>query len=310
MTRPFRFGVQLSQPIPGSSWGDTARRIEQLGWSTLVMPDHFEDQLAVGPALAVAAEATSALRLGALVFGNDYRHPVVLAKDMATLDVLSDGRMELGLGAGWMRSDYEQAGMAYDRPGVRIDRMLESLAVIRGCFGDGPFDHDGAHYTIRGLDGLPKPVQTPPPVLIGGGGRRMLGIAAREADIVAVTANLAAGEVGPDAIADVTASRFDEKLGWVRDAAADRIDDIELNVLVMSAQVTDDRDAALEGTAALFGMTPAAVAESPILLIGTPAQIADDLRARRERWGFSYVVVQGHDAAEALAPVVAELTGT
>ena len=131
-----------------------------------------------------------------------------------------------------------------------------------------------------------------------------------KADIVAVTANLAAGEVGPDAIADVTAERFDEKLGWVRDAAGDRFDALELNVLVMSAQLTDDRDTAREATAALFGMTPDAVAESPILLMGTPAQIADDLRARRERWGFSYVVVQGHDTAEALAPVVAELTGT
>ncbi len=310
MARPFRFGIQLSGPAPGSTWGETARRLEGGGWSTLVMPDHFEDQLAVGPALAAAAEATSTLRLGALVFGNDYRHPVLLAKDMATLDVLSDGRMELGLGAGWLRTDYEQAGMSYDEPGVRIDRMLESLEIIRGLFGEGPVDFQGTHYRIRGLDGRPKPVQSPPPILIGGGGRRMLGIAAREADIVGVTANLRSGEVGPDSIADVTAERFDEKIGWVRDAAGSRFDGIELQCLVMSTQPTDDRTAAVEGTAAIFGMEPGIVAESPILLFGTPEEMAETLRERRERWGFSYVVVQGHETIDAFAPVVAELSGT
>jgi probable F420-dependent oxidoreductase len=310
MTHPFRFGIQLTQPLPGAGWGDTARRLEDLGWSTLVMPDHFEDQLAVGPALAAAAEATTTLRLGALVLGNDYRHPVVLAKEMATLDVLSGGRMELGLGAGWMRTDYEKAGMAYDRPGIRIERMLESLTVIRGLFGDGPVDFAGEHYTITGMDGWPKPIQSSPPVLIGGGGRRMLGIAAREADIVGVTANLKAGEVGADAIADITAERFDEKLDWVGHAAGDRLDQIELNVLVMSTQVTDDGAKAIEDTAAMFGLAAEAVAATPILLIGSTSEILDMLHERRERWGFSYVVVQDHAAIEAMAPVVAELTGT
>ncbi|MFV2038797.1 MAG: TIGR03621 family F420-dependent LLM class oxidoreductase [Acidimicrobiales bacterium] len=310
MVHPFRFGIQLTGPAPGLTWGDTARKLEDTGWSTLVMPDHFGDQLAVAPALAVAAEATTSLRLGALVFGNDYRHPVVLAKDMATLDVVSEGRMELGLGAGWMRTDYDQAGMSYDRPGQRIERMLESLAVIRGMFATGPFDFAGEHYTITAMEGWPKPVQASPPLLIGGGARRMLGVAAREADIVGVTANLSAGEVGADAIADITAERFDEKLTWVREAAGDRFDHIELNVLVMSTQVTDDRAAAIEGTAALFGMPPEAVAETPILLIGSTAEIVDTLLERRERWGFSYVIVQDHDSIDALAPVVAELTGT
>lgn len=310
MTHPFRFGLQLTAPAPGMSWADTARKLEDTGWSSLVMPDHFEDQLAVGPALAVAAEATSTLRLGALVFGNDYRHPVVLAKEMATLDVLSDGRMEFGLGAGWMRTDYDKAGMVYDRPGVRIDRMLESLEIIRGLFGDGPVDFAGEHYTISGLNGLPKPVQSPPPVLIGGGGKRVLSIAGREADIVGVTANLRAGEVGPDALEDTTVERFDEKLGWVRAAAGDRFDDIELQVLVMSTQVTDDRTTALEGTGAVFGLSPEATAAMPMLLIGSAGEIAETLQERRERWGFSYVVVQDHATIDALAPVVAELTGT
>ncbi len=310
MTHSFRFGIQLDSAAPGLTWADTVRRVEDLGWSSLMMPDHFEEQLAVAPALAVAAEVTSSLRLGALVFGNDYRHPVVLAKDMATLDVLSGGRMEFGLGAGWMRSDYEKAGLAYDRPGLRIERMVESLAIIRSLFGDGPVDFDGDHYTITGLEGFPKPVQSPPPVVIGGGGKRMLGVAAREADIVAITANLRAGEIGADTISDVTGERFDEKLRWVRDAAGDRFDSIELSTLVFSTQLTTDRAEAVEGTAALFGMSAEAVAEAPAVLIGTPNEMIETLQARRERWGFSYVVMQGHDTVEALAPVVAELSGT
>ena len=242
------------------------------------MPDHFEDQLAVAPALAVAANATSTLRMGALVFGNDYRHPVVLAKDMATLDVLSDGRMEFGIGAGWMRTDYEAAGMSYDRPGERIDRMLESIEIIRGLFGDGPVDFAGEHYTITGLEGLPKPVQSPPPLLIGGGGKRMLTIAAEQADIVGVTANLKAGEIGADAVADITPARFDEKLQWVRDAAGDRMNDIELNCLVMSTQVVADREAAITGTAAMFGFDRADADATPILLIGSPDEIVGPTR--------------------------------
>lgn len=310
MTRPFRFGLQINSASPGLTWADTARQVEELGFSTLVMPDHFEDQLAVAPALAVAAAATTTLRVGALVFGNDYRHPVVLAKDMATLDVLSDGRMEFGIGAGWMRTDYDAAGMSYDRPGERIDRMLESIEIIRGLFADGPVDFAGEHYTISGFEGLPKPVQSPPPLLIGGGGKRMLTIAAQQADIVGITANLRAGEVGPDAVADITPAKFDEKLAWVRDAAGERLDDIELNCLVMSTQVVDDRDAALAGTAALFGFDAADAAHTPILLVGSPDEIAGQLEERRERWGFSYVIVQGLDTAVALEPVVARLAGT
>lgn len=310
MPHPFRFGVQLVHPLPGATWGETARQVEDAGFSTLVMPDHFEDQLAVAPALAVAAEATTTLRLGALVFGNDYRHPVMLAKDMASLDVLSDGRMEFGIGAGWMRTDYEAAGMEYERPGIRIDRMLESIEIIRGLLGPDPVDFEGEHYTIRNMNGLPKPVQTPPPLLIGGGGRRMLSIAGREADIVAVTANLKAGEVGPDAVADLGPEKFDEKLEWVRAAAGDRMDDIELNCLVMSTQLTEDRQAALEGTGAMFGMDADTVGQTPILLIGSPGEIIEQLQERRERWGFSYIVVQGMETVEALRPVVAELAGT
>ena len=308
--RRFRFGVQLATAGSGQEWADSARKVEALGYDTLFVPDHFGDQLGPLPALMAAADATTELKVGALVLDNDYRHPVVLAKDMATLDVLSGGRMEFGIGAGWMRTDYDAAGIAYDGPGERIDRMLESIEIIRGLFGDGPVDFAGEHYTISGLDGLPKPVQSPPPLLIGGGGKRMLTIAARQADIVGVTANLKAGEIGPDAVADVTPARFDEKLQWVRDAAGDRMDDIELNALVMSTQVVDDQQAAIDGTAALFGLDPADAAASPILLIGSPDQIVRQLEERRERWGFSYFIVQGLDTAVALEPVIARLAGT
>ena len=310
MTRPFRFGIQMREPIPGSTWADTARQLEDTGFSTLTMPDHFTAQHAVTPSLTAAASATSDLRLSALVFGNDYRHPVVLAKEMATLDVISGGRMELGLGAGWMRTDYDEAGISYDAPGVRIDRLCESLAVIRGLFGAEPFSFEGDHYTITNMNGLPKPVQPSPPVLIGGGGKRMLTIAAREADIVGVTANLRAGEVGVDAIADVTPERFDEKLEWVRAGAGARFDDIELSVLVMSAIVTDDGPGSRQSMAELFTMSADLIAEVPVLTIGSAGEIADILRARRERWGFSYMIFQGPESIDALAPVVAELAGT
>ncbi len=314
MTHPFRFGVELKGPLPGLTWPQTAKKVEDLGFSNLVMPDHFDEQLAVGPGLAAAAAATTTLRLSAFVYGNDYRHPVMVAKEVATLDILSGGRMDLGLGAGWKRVDYDGAGMDYDPPGVRIDRMVESLHIIRALFEDGPVTFEGEHFTIRGLEGLPKPVQSPVPVAIGGGGRRMLTLAGRHADIVGVNANLRSGEIGLDAMNDVLgADRFDAKLEWVRQAAGDRFDQLVLNVLIASWQITGGGKAtteAIEATAAMFGQPPEVVADVPLLLIGSPAEIADTLRQRRERWGFSYMILGAANAdVEAFAPVIAELDG-
>ena len=314
MTHPFRFGVELKGPLPGLTWAQTAQRVEELGFSNLVVPDHFDDQFAVGPALAAAAAVTTTLRLSTFVYGNDYRHPVMTAKEVATLDVLSDGRMDLGLGAGWKRVDYDEAGMDYDPPGVRIDRMVESLHIIRALFEDGPVTFEGEHYTIRGLEGLPKPVQSPVPVAIGGGGPRMLRLAARHADIVGVNANLRSGEIGLDAMNDVLgADRFDTKLEWVREAAGDRFDQLVLNVLIASCQITGGGRAtteAIEATASMFGQPADVLADVPLLLIGSPAEIADTLRRRRERWGFSYMILGAASAdVEAFAPVIAELAG-
>ena len=310
--RPFRFGVQLATPVDGETWADTARRIESLGYDIATMPDHFNEQLAPVPALQAMLDATTTLRASALVFDNDYKHPAVLAKELATMDVLSAGRVEIGLGAGWMIADYEQTGMVYDRAGVRVDRFVEGLAVIKGVMGDAPFSFDGAHYRIRDYDGMPKPVQRPhPPVIIGGGGKRMLTIAAQHADTVGVNGTLHEGVIGAGAIASMTRDAVDEKVAIVADAAraAGRLEQIEMNIRAFFVKVTADRDTEIEGLAALIGVEPEMVAGSPFALVGTPEQIVDDLVARRETYGFSFVIV-GEPEAAAFAPVVAALAGT
>ena len=188
----FRFGVTLPGLPTAEEWIGWARQAEDFGYDIALIPDHFGEQLAPLPALMAAACATSILRVGTLVLGNDYRHPVMVAKEAATLDVLSNGRFELGLGAGWMLSDYRRSGMPFDRPGIRVSRLEESITVIKGLLGPGPFSFEGTYYRISDLDGYPKPVQQPKlPILVGGGGRRMLKIAAREADIIALHPSLA-----------------------------------------------------------------------------------------------------------------------
>jgi probable F420-dependent oxidoreductase len=307
--RPFRFAVQEHRATTGAEWLEKARRIESMGYTALYLPDHFSDQLGVFSALAAASVVTKELRLGWLVLDNDYRHPVVTAKEVATLDVLSNGRVDFGIGAGWERSDYDASGIPYDSPGVRIDRMVEGLEICKGLWGPAPFSFEGKHYRIDGLDGKPKPVQQPrPKVLLGGGGKRMLSIAGREADIVNFNFNLAHGAVSSELVLTGTAEQTDEKLGWVRAAAGDRFDDVELSVLIFVLNVTDDRHAVASGLAGAIGTTAETVLEIPHFLIGTLDEIAGDLERRRERYGVSYVMVQG-EAAEQFAPVVERLTG-
>lgn len=308
-SRAFRFGVQASGSLSGTAWKELARRVEGNGYSTLTMPDHFDDQLAPVPALTLAAAVTDSLRVGALVWDNDYKHPLVLAKELATMDVLSDGRVEIGLGAGWMIADYEQSGMPYDRAGVRIDRFVEGLAVIRGLMGPDPFSFEGQHYRINGHNGTPKPVQGPcPPILIGGGGKRVLSIAAREADIVGINATMSAGVIGPQAFDTMTAPAVDEKVSIVRDAAGPRWADIELNIRAFLVNISDDARGAAEAIAGMIGVTAEQVEQTPFALVGPTSKIVDDLLERRERWGFSYVIV-GMNDVESFAPVVAALDG-
>ncbi len=306
----FRFGVQTSRAPSGDAWREKARKIEDLGYSTLFVPDHFDDQFTPTPALMAAADATSTLRIGGMVFDNDYRHPLLFAKEAATMDVLSNGRYEVGIGAGWMETDYAAAGMTYDRPGVRIERLAESLTILHGLFGEGPCSFSGKHYTIKEHNGLPKPLQKPhPPVLVGGGGKRVLSLAAREADIVGVNFNLAPGRVNKEVMNTGDATATAEKIRWIREAAGKRFDELELNVTVFVAIVTDDQAAMVERVAPGFGMSATDVLESPHAVIGSTDQITEKLQERRDKFGFSYIVFSG-DGFEALAPVVKKLAGT
>lgn len=308
--RPFRFGIQIRDARDAAGWRDLARRIEDQGYATATMPDHFTEQLAPVPALQAIADATSTLRVGALVFDNDYRHPVVLAKELATMDLLSDGRVEIGLGAGWMRSDYDTSGIPFDRPGVRIDRFVEAIRVVKGAMGDGPFSFEGEHYTITEYDGLPKPVQRPhPPILIGGGGKRVLGIAAREADIVGINGTMTAGAVGPEALETMTRPAVLDRVGIIREAAGDRFDDIELNIRVFMVAVTERPEPMIDDLAKMLEVDPTLVRDSPFSLIGPTSALAEEIVRLREETGISYLIV-GQDDVEAFAPVVAALAGT
>ena len=310
MTRPFRFAVQLSTAESGKAWREKARHVEDLGYSTLYMPDHFGEQWGPVVGLTIAAEATEKLKVGALVFDNDYRHPVVLAREMATLDLATEGRVEFGLGAGWMKTDYDESGIPYDEPKVRVDRFEEGLAIIRQLWRDGRADFEGAHYKVTGAQGHPRPhTSGGPPLVIGGGGKRVLSIAAREADIVGINPNLKAGYVGPEVAESAKGDRYLKRLEWVREAAGDRFDQLELQVLTFFVQFTDNSKQAYEDMAPLFGLTPDEARRVPVALAGTVDEMCDVLRQRREEYGLSYVVVQ-EPSMDDFAAVVSKLAGT
>ena len=308
--RPFRFGVEEHRASSGTEWRERARLFESLGYSTLYLPDHFGDQLGPIAGLMAAADATTKLRIGSLVFDNDYRHPIVLAKEAATLDLMSEGRLDFGLGAGWLASDYEQAGIPFDPPGTRIERMAEALLIIKAFFAGGSVSFKGKHYAADGVEAAPRPAQKPhPPIILGGGGRRMLRLAAQEADIVSVNYKLTEGRINRALIQTGMADATDEKLGWIKEAAGDRFSEIELMATVFVANMTEERDSVAAAMAAGFGSEPQHVLETPHFLIGTIDQMIEDLRARRDRYGISHFVLPD-SAAESLAPVVERLTGT
>jgi probable F420-dependent oxidoreductase len=280
-----------------------------MGYAALYLPDHFSEQPGPIAALMAAADATTSLRIGSLVLDNDYRHPVVLAKEAATLDLLSDGRFDLGIGAGWMVSDYEQSGIPYDPAGIRIERLAEAVQILKKFFAGDEFSFEGKHYTIKGLQGAPLPVQKPHPrILLGGGGKRMLTLAAREGDIVHVNYNLGEGRINPKLVQTGMAERTEEKLQWIKEAAGDRLDDFDLGFTVFFANITDDRDSLASTIAPSMGFQPRDVLDMPHFLIGTLDQIEHDLRERRERYGFSHVILPGETADE-LAPIVERLAG-
>jgi probable F420-dependent oxidoreductase len=305
---PFRFGVQCSSPpdITAAHWRELARKVEDLGYFRLTVSDHLDDQLAPIAALTAAADATTTLRVGALVLCNDYRHPAVMAKEAATLDILSDGRFELGMGAGWMTSDYEAAGIAMDPPGMRIARLEEAIQVVTGLLSEGPCTFQGEHYRIDGLSGSPKPLQRPLPLLIGGGGRKVLELAARHAHIIGLNPKLPNGVIDASAGPDATEAATDRKIGWIRAVAGVRFDEIELQTRIHLALISDDRQGMAEALAPALGLSPADALASPHALCGTVDEIVDDLLYRRERFGIASIGIS-LDALDAMAPVVAKL---
>jgi probable F420-dependent oxidoreductase len=307
--RPFRFAVETHGPLFGRSWADTVRELEGLGYSSLFVPDHFDEGLGPLAAMASAAAVTSTLKVGALVLDCDYRHPAVVARELATIDLLSEGRLEVGLGAGWKKTDYEHSGIPMDRPGVRVDRMIEHTRILKALFSDDVVTFHGEHYRITDLPGTPRP-HTPggPPFIIGGGQPRVLRFAGEVADIVGVNASIHSGEIDTDAAHDALPERIDRKVGWLREGAGARFDAIEINAWLSVAEVTDDTEAVADVMGQLFGADPKDVLASPLTLIGSLAECADRLRERRERWGYSYTTIPGEKARD-FAPLVADLTG-
>jgi probable F420-dependent oxidoreductase len=304
---PFRFGVQAAVAPTMSAWRDQARMAESLGYSTLYVSDHLDAQFGPLVATTVAAEATSTLHVGFGVLNNDLRNPVVLAKEIATLGLAAEGRVEVGLGAGWLRSDYEEAGIEYDAPAVRVDRLAESLAVMKTLWSEGKATSAGTHYAVGDAHCDPRPA-SPPRVIVGGGSRRILTVAAEHADTVGVNTSLASGEKGGDLASQATFDHFDRCLAWVREGAGDRFSSIELQIMAFATRVVASRRAAVR-TATMLGLPGEDALELPIVLLGTPDELCEQLLKRRERWGFTNIVVPG-EAMESFAPLVARLAGT
>ncbi len=294
MNRPFRFSVVIANAPSGTAFVTLARRAEELGYATLLMPDRTITGLAPLTALAVAAEATTSLHVGSYVFCNDYRHPALLAKEVATLDFLSDGRFELGLGAGVGPFDYQQLGLPFDTGAERVDRFEEALCVITKFFTEESVNFSGKHYTITGMKGLPRPVQKRrPPIAIGGAGKRMLSLAAREADSVSIIFSLPAQGI------DAKNESLEQKLAWMREAAGERFTHLELSQLAYVLAIKDSHTAReFEG-------------DGPPIprIVMSAGQAVEHLLEQRERYGFSYIPVYGGAQMEHFAPVVARLAG-
>ena len=320
--RPFRFAVQAFSARSAAEWREQARRAEDLGYSALHLADHFLgpgpaleatrhplQELAAVPAMAVAAEVTRRIRIGCRVFCVDYRHPVMLAKEAATLDLLSEGRLELGLGAGWLRGEYEAAGIGFDPAPERIARLSEVVSAVKAfCTGE-PLEIDGPNVRWSGFAGAPRPVQQPhPPLMIGGGSRRVLELAAREAQVVSLNFNNRSGEIGADGVRSGTEEATARKLDWIRAAAGERYPDLELEIGAYFTFVSEGAETIAAGMAGAFGLTTEEMLRHPHALFGPPAAICEELERRREATDISYVTVAA-DAAEAFAPVVKELAG-
>lgn len=311
--KPFHFGVIGITPTPTmQGWIDRVQHIEALGYSTVHLTDHF-DRSPVSPIPMIAALAahTTSLTLGTLVIDNDFRHPAVLAKEIATLDFISGGRIEIGLGAGWMTLDYDVSGIVYEPAGVRISKLGETLQILDDVLRGGPTDFQGNYYNVSSLVSTPPPTMKPRPrLLVGGGGDRVLRLAARYADVVSVNWIVGAGHAGVEAVRSGGLDETTHKVQVIRSAAGDSFDDIELHLVAYLAAITSDVDAALGELIAARGLelAPADVIRSPHCLVGSPGEIVDRLIELRETLGFSYISVYD-TVLEEFAPVVAALAG-
>ncbi len=307
--RRFRFGLKFRTVRSGAALAAMAQRAEAIGYSTILVSDHpVHPQFAPLTAAAALACATTRLRIGASVLANDFRHPIVLAKELATLDLISDGRVEIGLGTGWKKAEYEAMGLPFDAPGERIDRLGEAIAILRGYWSGQPFSQAGRHYSIASVSGYPVPVQPRIPILIGGGGRKILGLAAREADIVGVNPAVRSGAHDIATDLDSTEAATDEKLRWIAEAAGSRMNDLELSMQVYADGVVEsaaERDRILSER---YAFSLADARKVPYAWVGSIDEICDGLEAKRARWGISYWVVPEH-AMETMGEVVARMSG-
>jgi probable F420-dependent oxidoreductase len=302
---PFRFGIYASATPTMSAWRDQARMAEDLGYSSLYMADHLGEQFAPLVAMTVAAEATTTLHVGPVVLNNDLRNPVVLAKEIATLGLAAEGRVEVGVGAGWLDTDYANAGIECDAPAVRVDRLAESLTVMKALWGAGETTFAGDHYTVRDARCEPRP-ESAPRVIVGGGSKRILGVAAKHADVVNIS--LATGMSPGDLTSQSAIDHYDRCLTWIRDAAPDRFDAIERQIVAFATRVVASPRAAVR-TATMLGLPGEDALEFPLVLIGSADELCERLLERRKRWGFTNIVVPA-EAMESFAPVVAQLAGT
>lgn len=308
--RPFRFGVVAESAPSREAWIELVRRSEDLGYATFLLADHYVNEFPPIAALMAAADAAKTIRIGTLVFDNDFRHPALLAKEVATLDLLSGGRFELGIGAGWHRPEYENIGLPFESAGVRISRLVEALSIIKQFFTQETVTFTGDHYTVTALKAFPKPLQRPhPPIFMGGGGKRLLTLAGQEADIVGI--HLKVNDDGTVDAWEQTEEAITQKVEWVRQAAGERFAAVELNLLLGGVVITDDPQQAAEQRARESGrpgVTAEQILANPYLLIGTVEQLAERIQRWREQSGISYLVV-GTEDMEAFAPVVARLAG-
>jgi probable F420-dependent oxidoreductase len=318
-TRPIRFGFTGGASSKRERLLESARTVEALGYSTFGLADHFVRPFAPLIAGQAVADATTTLRITQTVLAQDFREPAVLAKELATLDVLSDGRLQVGLGAGWLRQEYEDASIRFDAASVRIERLEETAIILKGLFGDGPFTFEGQHYSINNLKGTPTPPQRPrPPIMIGGGGRKVLSVAARQADIVQLMPSNRGGGTGLDP-SQFSVPAIEEKIGWIRDAAGARFDEIELSAQLLECVVTDrpeehladfaDRIAAVTERmgGARIDLGEDDLRKSPIVAVGSLDEVCERLVDTRDRFGISYFAAPIDAKPEVLAPVIEAL---